>query len=128
MKTRRKLSDANLEIMKAVWRKGGEVTINDVFEAVNAGRPKKVKRATVQVQMRRLEAYGWLTHRVHDREFVYSALRKEAEVKRGILDHVRDRVFEGSTADLVKCLFEDGSLSPAEIKKIREILNHDTEG
>jgi predicted transcriptional regulator len=66
MKTERKLSDANLEIMKEIWQKAGEVTINDIFEAVNAGRRKKVKRATIQVQMRRLEAYGWLKHRVQD--------------------------------------------------------------
>jgi BlaI family transcriptional regulator, penicillinase repressor len=128
MKTRRKLSDANLDIMKAIWRKGGEVTINEVFEAVNAGRSNKVKRATVQVQMRRLEAYGWLTHRMHNREFVYSALRKEAEVKRGILDHVRDQVFEGSTADLVKCLFENESLTPQDLQRIRDLLDRNQKG
>ncbi|MCJ7587106.1 MAG: BlaI/MecI/CopY family transcriptional regulator [Candidatus Aminicenantes bacterium] len=123
MTNERKLSDANLEIMKLVWQKGREVTINDIFEAVNAGRRKKVKRATVQVQMRRLEAYGWLKHRVEEREFVYSTLRGEDDAKRSILDGIRDRVFGGSTAELVKCLFKNGSLSDEELLRIREILN-----
>ncbi|MGB8959350.1 MAG: BlaI/MecI/CopY family transcriptional regulator [Candidatus Aminicenantales bacterium] len=122
MKSRRKLSDANLEIMNVVWKKGREVSINEVFEAVNAERQEKVTRSTVQVQMRRLEAYGWLTHRKHNREFVYSALREEAEAKRGMLRHLRDRVFGGSTADLVKCLFEAETLTPAELRRLRELL------
>jgi len=113
--------------MKAIWRKGGHATINDVFEAVNTGRAKKVKRATIQVQMRRLESYGWLKHKVQNREFIYSALRNEDEVKRGILAGVRDSVFGGSTLELVRCLFENGSLSEGEIKRIRAILDNDLE-
>ena len=128
MNKRKNLSDANLEIMKAVWRRGGEVTVNDVFESVNAGRRKKVKRATIQVQMRRLEAYGWLNHRLDNREFVYAALLGENEVKRGILDGIRNRVFGGSTAELLKCLFENGSVSEEEIRRIREILDKGREG
>ena len=128
MKKRKNLSDANLEIMKAVWRRGGEVTVNDVFESVNVGRRKKVKRATIQVQMRRLEAYGWLNHRLDNREFIYAALLGEDEVKRGILDGIRNRVFGGSTAELLKCLFENGSVSEEEIRRIREILDKGREG
>jgi BlaI family transcriptional regulator, penicillinase repressor len=127
MKKERKISDANLEIMKAIWQKSGEVTINDVFEAVNAGRRQKVKRATIQVQMRRLEAYGWLKHRLQDREFIYTALREEDEAKRGILDGIRDRVFGGSTTELVKCLFENRAVSDEELWRIREILDQNRE-
>ncbi len=123
MKKERKLSDANLEVMKAIWQKGGEVTINDIFDAVNAGRRKKVIRATIQVQMRRLEAYGWLKHRVQEREFIYTALREEEEAKRGILDGIRDRVFGGSITELVKCLFENSAVSPEELRRIQEILD-----
>jgi len=121
-KNLRRLSDANLEIMKLVWRKG-EVTINDVLEAVNAGRKDKVKRATVQVQMRRLERYGWLKHRKDNREFYYSSLRGEAEAKVTILHNVRDRVFGGSYADLVKCLFAGGKVPEDELQRIVEFLN-----
>jgi len=123
MKKERKLSDANLEVMKAIWQRGGEVTINDIFDAVNAGRRKKVIRATIQVQMRRLEAYGWLKHRVQEREFIYTALREEEEAKRGILDGIRDRVFGGSTTELVKCLFENSAVSAEELRRIQEILD-----
>jgi hypothetical protein len=39
-KRNRKLSPANLEIMKVVWEKG-DVTINDVVEAINANRKNR---------------------------------------------------------------------------------------
>jgi predicted transcriptional regulator len=118
----KKLSDANLEIMKLAWQRG-EVSINDVLEAVNRLRKDKVKRATVQVQMRRLEKYGWLKHRREKREFYYSPLRGEAEAKLGILHNVRDRVFGGSYAELVKCLFAGGRVPEDELKRIIEFLN-----
>ena len=121
-KTIQKLSDANLMIMKLVWQKR-EVTINDVLEAVNADRKDKVKRATVQVQMRRLERYGWLKHRKENREFYYSPLRGEAAAKVDILHNVRDRVFGGSYAELVKCLFAGGRVPEAEFQRIVEFLN-----
>jgi predicted transcriptional regulator len=117
-----KLSDANLEIMKLAWQRG-EVTINDVLEAVNDGRKDKVKRATVQVQMRRLERYGWLKHRKENREFCYSPLRGEEEAKVNILRNVRDRVFGGSYAELVKCLFAGSPVPEDELKRIVEFLN-----
>lgn len=126
-KNLQKLSDANLEIMKLAWRKG-EVTINDVFDVVNAGRKDKVKRATVQVQMRRLERYGWLKHRKENREFYYSPLRDEAEAKVSILHNVRDRVFGGSYAELVKCLFAGGRVPEDELQRIVEFLNGDDKG
>ncbi len=117
----KKLSDANLAIMKLAWQKG-EVTINDVLEAVNAGRRDKVKRATVQVQMRRLERYGWLKHRTENREFLYSPLRSEAAAKVDILHGVRNRVFGGSYAELVKCLFAAGRVPEEELQRIAEFL------
>jgi BlaI family penicillinase repressor len=116
-----KLSDANLEIMKLAWQKG-EATINDVLEAVNAPRKDKVKRATVQVQMRRLEKYGWLKHRKENREFYYSPLRGEEEAKNNILRNVRDRVFGGSYAELVKCLFAGSPVPDDELRRIVEFL------
>lgn len=113
--------------MELVWQKG-EVTVNDVLEAINAARKDKVKRATVQVQMRRLERYGWLKHRKENREFYYSPLRSEAEAKVDILHNVRNRVFGGSYAELVKCLFSGERISEEEFQRIVKFLNeHDKE-
>jgi predicted transcriptional regulator len=116
-----KLSDANLEIMNIVWDRG-EVSINDVLEVVNLQRKSKLKRATIQVQMKRLEKYGWLEHRKKGREFYYSALKGQDEATKDILDNVRKKVFGGSRAELVKCLFGDSNVSSEELERIMQYL------
>lgn len=120
-KRKRKLSPANLEIMKVIWEKG-EVTVADVVEAINAGRRDPIRRTTVQVQMNRLEDYGWLKHRTEGRTYVYSAVVEKQKTRREILEDIKNRVFGGSRAELVKCLIEDEELTPEEIKELRELL------
>jgi len=122
-KQRRKLSPANLEIMKVVWEKG-EVTVNKVVESVNAKRKRPVRRTTIQVQMNRLEDYGWLKHKEKGRTFVYSAAAEKHKTRREILEDIKNRVFGGSRAELVKCLIEDENVTPEEIKELRGLLKN----
>ena len=119
----RKLSPANLEIMKVVWDKG-DVTINNVVEAINAKRKNNIRRTTVQVQMNRLEDYGWLKHSELGRTYVYSAVVEKQKTRREILEDIKNRVFGGSRAELVKCLIEDSDVSPEEIKELRALLKN----
>jgi len=122
-KQRRKLSPANLEIMKVVWEKG-EVSVNDVAEAVNAKRKNPVRRTTIQVQMNRLEDYGWLKHREEGRTYIYSAAAEKQKTRREILEDIKNRVFGGSRAELVKCLIEDENVTTKEIKELRDLLKN----
>ncbi len=117
----RKLSPANLEIMKIIWDKG-EVTVNDVFEAINAARKEKLRRTTIQVQMGRLEDYGWLIHRKQGRTYFYSPAAEEEKTRQDILNDIKHRVFGGSRAELVKCLLDDEKITPEEIQELRALL------
>jgi predicted transcriptional regulator len=119
----RKLSPANLEIMKVVWDKG-EVTINDVVEAINARRKNKIRRTTIQVQMNRLEDYGWLKHMEVGRTYVYSAVVEKQKTRMEILEDIKNRVFGGSRAELVKCLIEDADVTSEEIRELRALLKN----
>jgi len=118
----RKLSPANFEIMKILWELG-EVTVNDVFEAINSKRKEKLRRTTIQVQMNRLEEYGWLKHRKEGRTFFYAAVREKQKTKRDIVNDVKNCVFGGSRTELVKCLFDNSNIKPEEIKQLRNFLN-----
>lgn len=117
----RKLSPSNLEIMNIVWAKG-EVSVNDIFDAINAKRVDKLRRTTIKVQMNRLEDYGWLKHKIIGRTFFYSALVEEQKTRKEILNDTINRVFGGSRAELVKCMLETSEASPEEIRKLRELL------
>jgi len=116
-----KLSPANLGIMNIIWKKG-EATVNDIVEAINAKRSDSVRRTTIQVQVGRLEEYGWLKHRQKGRTFYYSAVREKHKTRSDILNDIKNRVFDGSRAELVKCLFEGSSMNPKEIEELHELL------
>ena len=122
-KTRRKkLSPANLEIMKVVWDRG-EVTIAEVMEAINAAREEPLRRTTIQVQMNRLEEYGWLKHRPEGRTYYYTAAEEKQKTRKDMLKDIRDRVFGGSRAELVRCLLEDGEVAAEEIQSLRQMID-----
>lgn len=116
------LSPANFEIMKIVWEKG-EVTINDVVDAINAQRADKLRRTTIQVQMNRLEEYGWLKHRKEGRTFYYTAVKEKQKTRRDIVMDIKERVFSGSHTELVKCLVDGSDLKPSDIKELRQLLD-----
>ena len=118
----RKLSPANLEIMKVIWRLG-EASVNDVFEAVNSRRKDKVRRTTIQVQVNRLEEYGWLKHREVGRTHYFRAVRGRQKAERDIINDIKNRLFGGSRMELVKSLLDDSDLKPEEIQELRDILN-----
>lgn len=115
------LSAAQYEIMEKIWRQG-EATVNQVLEAVNKGRKKKLRRTTIQVQMTRLVKKGWLSHRTEGRTYLYSAVFERDHAQAFIANDVTNRVFGGSCADLIKCLFNNKKVSALEIKRIKKIL------
>ena len=119
--TGRRLSQANFEIMQHVWEKG-EATVNDIHAAVNSRRQSKIKRESIQVQVKRLEKYGWLKRKKAGKFYYYSALKDKDSATRDILNDVKDRVFGGSQSELVRCLFENSQVSEAELRRINKFL------
>ncbi len=119
-----KLSPAEFEIMEAIWGHEGETTITDVLQRVNAAREGEgLKRATIQVQLRRLEDKGWLRHRAEGRRFFYRATAGREDASARLAGDLTERVFEGSCSELVRCLFEHQDVSPDEIARIRALLD-----
>lgn len=120
-----KLSEANFEIMQIVWEKG-ETTVVEVMEALNATRKDKLKRASVQVMLTRLEKYGWVTHRKENRTFYFRALREKQPTLRDMVDDMKHRLFGGSNRELVKCLLEESDISSEELDRIADLLERHT--
>lgn len=117
-----KLSPAEFEIMEAVWELG-ECTITDVMRSVNTSRDSELKRATIQVQLRRLEEKGWLTHEERDRKFLYRATADRGAASAYLAGELTERIFDGSAAELVRCLFEQKKINSKEIGRIRQLLD-----
>ena len=117
-----KLTPPEFAIMNAVWQ-AGESTITEIQATINAAGEKQLKRATIQVQVLRLEEKGWLTHREVGNRFLFRAAvpREAASVE--IVRDVRDRIFGGSCAELVRALFDRKEVSSEEIHKLRNLID-----
>jgi len=117
-----KLTPSEFEIMNAVWY-AGEITATGILNTVNASKPKKLKRTTIQVQVARLAGKGWLTRRKDGNRFLFTSTAQREEVLATIVTDVMERVFGGSCVELVKSLFIKANISSEEIKKLREFID-----
>ena len=115
----RPLTPRQLEIMEVVWSRG-EASALEVRDEL--AQTRDVARNTVRTTMERLEASGWLTHRVVGRTRFYSAaVPRTASVGEKVLDVV-DRVCGGRPEQLMSALLEHRGLAPDEIERIEAML------
>ena len=115
----RPLTPRQLEIMEVIWAHG-EAAALEVRDEL--AKTREVARNTVRTTMERLEASGWLTHRVVGRTRFYSALvARRATVAEKVLDVV-DRVCGGRPEHLMSALLEHRGLDPDEIDRIEVLL------
>lgn len=74
-------------------------------------------KTTVQVQLNRLEEYGWLTHRTEGRTFVFRATVEKQSAQQDIVRDIKKRIFSGSASDLVKCLLNEQDVNKKSIEE-----------
>jgi BlaI family transcriptional regulator, penicillinase repressor len=114
-----RLGDLQLKIMQVLWERG-EATVADVHLALGAERD--LAYTTVATMLRKMEARGLAEHRVEGRSFVYRAAVAADAVTRGMSDHLLDRLFEGSLADLVTHLLTTREVSREELSRLEKLI------
>lgn len=77
-------------------------------------------RNTLQTQLKRLEAKGWLTREKGGPVAVYRATVAERGGRGSILAELKQRLFGGSGVSMVRCLMEDGGLTPDEVRELNQ--------
>lgn len=115
------LTEAQLEIMDAVWRGSPNgATVTEIWEAI--ARQRKVTRTTVLNQVDRLEKRGWLRRKKHDDGFRYVAVMARDVASRGLAEQFLDSFFGGSASELVMSLLGSKKLSASEVQRLRDLL------
>lgn len=117
-----RLTPAEFEIMSAVW-KTGELTVTEILHKVNAANNRNLSRSTIQVQVGRLKEKGWLIHRQVGNKFIYQSTTPKRDASAAIVLDIGDRIFGGSCVELVKAFFQNSTVSPSEIKQLRELID-----
>ena len=114
-----RLGDLQLRIMKVLWNQS-DATVADVLASL--GPATNLAYTTIATMLRKMEERGLVTHRTDGRTFLYRALVDEAEVSRGMTDHLVDRLFEGSLADVVSHLLTTREVSRDELRELEKLI------
>ena len=116
----RRISDAELDVMEALWGADGPLTAADVADRIEKHRDWSL--ATVKTMLSRLAAKGALTHKEDGRRFLYSpSIRREDYVGHESRRFV-ERLFGGRLSPLVARLAEEDGLDDEDIAAIEALL------
>ena len=118
------LTPAQFEIMETVWDSPSGLTVADIWKVISGRRG--VGRTTILNLVDRLEARGWLKRRKGDSAFQYMAtVDRQTATGQVATDFVQD-FFGGSAAELVMSLLGNRRISPAEVERLRKLLDDQT--
>ncbi len=120
MKRKRQLGDLQLAIMRVLWERG-EAPAIEVHQALFEERGLAV--TTIKTMLRKLEEYGCVQHRTNGRQFIYRPAIAEADVRKGMVGALVQRLFGGDSAALVNHLVRSGEIDPDDLEGLEEILS-----
>ncbi|MDO5345082.1 MAG: BlaI/MecI/CopY family transcriptional regulator [Lachnospiraceae bacterium] len=118
---KKKLSDAELEIMMEVWEAGEPVTSNYILERLKGKREWAL--STLMTVLSRLAGKGYLNCDRSTRTNYYSALVSEGEYKASEGKGILERLYGNSVTNLVVNLCDEKSISEEELLKLRHFLD-----
>ena len=120
MKKLPQISEAEYEVMKAVW-KYAPVTTNEVTDRMLQIMDWSPK--TVQTLLKRLVTKGVLTYEKKGRMFVYSPVFPEKAYLRQKNTSFLRRYYNGNLPAMFSSFLENEEISEKEIDSLRDILD-----
>ncbi len=114
------LTKLELRIMQVIWRRGTS-TVGEVQE----GLEQQLAYTTVQTMLNILERKGKLKRKLNGRAYEYSAKVTEAKALSHAVRDLVDRMFAGSSEELVMSLIKSKELDAAQIARLSRMLDED---
>ena len=113
------LTEAELRLMKILWRRG-ESAVTDLVAAMPEG--EELAYNSVLTTIRILEQKGYVEHRQEGRAFIYYACVEEQEAERSEVRHVLHRFFGNSREQLMLSLLGDGEITSSELERLKKAI------
>ena len=114
------LTKLELQIMQAIWRLGPSNVA-----AVQQALSQELAYPTVQTMLNILERKGKLKRTLRGRAFVYAATVSEAKASTHAVRDLVDRMFGGSSEDLVMSLLKSRQIDPQKIAELTRRLEEE---
>lgn len=113
------LTEAELRLMKILWRRG-DSAVNDLVAAMPDG--ESLAYNSVLTTIRILEQKGYVEHRQEGRAFVYRPCVAEQEASRSEMRHLMGRFFGNSRERLLLSLLGDDEVSAEELQRLKDAI------
>ena len=114
------LTKLELQIMQVIWKRGA-CTVADVQRSLE----QDLAYTTVQTMLNILHRKGKLNRELHGRAFAYTAAVSEAKASTHAVRDLVDRMFGGSSEDLVMSLIKSRQIDPKRIAKLSKRLKEE---
>ncbi len=118
------IGEAELEIMKVLWKVGKEVNSQYISEAVEE---KGWKRTTILTFLSRLVEKGALSARKEGKSYYYLPLISQREYRKSQTRNLIKSLYNGSVKDFAVSLFEEEKLSEEDIKELKALFDEKEE-
>ncbi len=113
------LTETELELMTILW-KLGEGSVNEVIEQLPTERD--LAYTSVSTILRILEQKGIVKTRKEGRGHIYTPQVKKSDYEAKAVQHVVDRVFDGTPVALVRQLLDTGQLDETDLKELKKLI------
>lgn len=120
MAQRKKLADAEWEIMDALWDIGRAATVREVREHLYPHGEKAY--TTVQTTMNILVEKGFLKREKIGMVNFYSTTLSRKQAAQNETQTLVSRIFDGSFGALAAHLINSGKLSEADLREIKKLI------
>lgn len=114
------IGDAELEIMKVIWKAKDPITSLDIGKEVE---DKGWKKTTIATFLVRLVEKGALSAKKQGKLYYYTPLITEKEYKRSQTKKLIKSLYNGSIKDFAVALFEEQKLSEEDIRELKAIFD-----
>ena len=112
-------TDGELNILQVLWQRGPS-RLSEICEALSQGR--RVAATTVATMLKIMKGKGQVKRDDSGEEILWEATLSQKEAGSSYLQHLVNRVFDGSAGKLVLHLLEQHHLSAGEQRDIQELL------
>ena len=111
----RPLTELQQAVLDFVWSKGS-ATAEEVRENLLPEHP--LKDSSVRTILRRLEARGYLKHRIEGKTFVFEAKASASSVAVRAVRHLIERFWEGSAEQFLAGMVDAKVLTPQTLQRL----------
>ncbi|MDE6983576.1 MAG: BlaI/MecI/CopY family transcriptional regulator [Lachnospiraceae bacterium] len=119
--SQKKLGEAELEIMQAIWESDRPVNSNYILKQLQGRR--KWQLSTLMTSLARLADKGFVNCDRSSGSNLYTAVIAENDYKAGASRHFLEKLYNNSIQNMIAALYSDKAIQSEDIEELRDFLD-----